>query len=191
MSVVVAVKENGVVYMGADSQTSAGSYKEYFLNECGFKIFRLENGILASFCGNVGSKHTICSLENVFTLDENGNLTKRHIVNNIIPKLVAEMNKIGNEETGKIDVSILLAHKDSLYKICMDLSVLKQNTIAIHGSGMEYTYYALSSEGNVKDRILQALSSSAKRTESVSGPFVLIDTKKLEYEIVDMGGKNY
>ena len=56
---------------------------------------------------------------------------------------------------------------------------------------MEYTYYALSSEGNVKDRILQALSSSAKRTESVSGPFVLIDTKKLEYEIVDMGGKNY
>ena len=190
MSVVVAVKENGVIYMGADSQTNAGSYKEHFLNECGFKIFRLENGILASFCGNVGSKHTICSWENVFTLDENGNLTKRHIVNNIIPKLVAEMNKVGNEETGKIDVSILLAHKDSLYKICIDLSV-KKCTIATHGSGMEYTYFTLSKDGMVKDRILQALSSSAKRTESVGGPFVLIDTKDLEYEIVDLGGKNY
>ena len=43
----------------------------------------------------------------------------------------------------------------------------------------------------VKERILKALIESAKHTESVAGPYVLIDTKNLEYEVVDKGGENH
>ena len=56
MSVIVAIKENDVVYMGADSQTTAGMRKRSYLNETGFKIVRLENGILVGFCGRVAAK---------------------------------------------------------------------------------------------------------------------------------------
>ena len=49
MSVIVAIKEDGVVYMGADSQTTAGMRKRSYLNETGFKIIRLENGMLVIF----------------------------------------------------------------------------------------------------------------------------------------------
>ena len=45
MSVIVAVKENGVVYMGADSQTTTGKRKFTRLSEGFHKITRLKNGI--------------------------------------------------------------------------------------------------------------------------------------------------
>ena len=66
MSVIVAVKENGVVYMGADTQTTSGRKKHNGLNETAFKIHRLENGILVGFCGKVAAKQTTLSLQGLF-----------------------------------------------------------------------------------------------------------------------------
>jgi ATP-dependent protease HslVU (ClpYQ) peptidase subunit len=42
MSVIVAVKENGTIYMGADSQTTAGNRKMNHLNETSYKVVRLD-----------------------------------------------------------------------------------------------------------------------------------------------------
>jgi hypothetical protein len=44
---------------------------------------------------------------------------------------------------------------------------------------------------SIRERILKALVASAKRTGSVGGPYVLIDTQKQEFEVVDMGGNNH
>lgn len=33
--------------------------------------------------------------------------------------------------------------------------------------------------------------NSCKRADGVSGPYVLIDTKNREYEVVDLGGENH
>ena len=103
------------------------------------------------------------------------------------------MGLIGDEEHGALDVSILLAHKDKLYKITAALEVISLNQIARCGAGALYTDWHLSGEKDLspRERILGALMAAAKRTESVSGPYVLIDTKDLEYEVVDMGGRNY
>ena len=193
MSVIVAVKENGVVYMGADTQTTIGRRKQIGLNKTAFKITRLENGILVGFCGRVAAKQTILSLQDLFVLDQNGQLTKKHIVNQIIPKLVDKMEQIGDEECRELEVSILLAHKDKLYKITAALDVVCLSKCGTSGCGQRYVNYYLQ-EGTdlpVKDRILKALMESAKRSDGVGGPYVLIDTQGLEYEIVDMGGRNY
>lgn len=192
MSVVVAVKENGVIYMGADSQTTAGRYKYTFLNAPGWKIRRLDNGMFVSFCGSVSAEQNILSEKDVFTLDENGELTKKHIVQKIVPKLVRKMDQIGDKENGEIKVSMILAYKDKLYRITPDLEVVAENDYAAMGAGKYFVHYALSMKDlPVRERILKALMESAKRTESVGGPYVLIDTKNNEYEVVDMGGKNY
>ena len=193
MSVIVAIKENNVVYMGADSQTSAGMRKRSYLNETGFKIVRLANGLLVGFCGRVAAKQIIMSMDNVFTLDESGELTKRHIVKNILPKLVDKMQDIGDEQSGDLDVNILLAHKGNLYRIGSRLEVFKLNEYGRSGAGLLYVDYALRKRKDlpVKERILKALTDSAKRTDSVGGPYVLIDTKDCEYEIMDLGGENY
>ena len=193
MSVIVAVKENGVVYMGADSQTTAGKRKYTYLNETGFKVFRLDNGMLLGFCGRVGARQTILSSKGVFTLDENGDLTKRHIVLEIIPKLADKMEAVGDEESGSLDVSILLGFKDKLYKITSGLDVLKLNEYGFSGSGENFTLYSLNSLKHlpVRERILKALVASAKRDDAVCGPYALIDTQNLTYEVVDLGGENH
>jgi ATP-dependent protease HslVU (ClpYQ) peptidase subunit len=193
MSVIVAVKENGVVYMGADTQTTIGRRKQIGLNETAFKIHRLENGILVGFCGRVAAKQTILSLQDLFVLDKNGQLTKKHIVNQIVPKLVDKMEQIGDEERGSLDVSIILAYKDKLYRITSSLSVICLNDHGKAGAGAYFVDYYLQERKDlpVKDRIVKSLMASAKRCDSVCGPYVLIDTKNLEYEIIDMGGRNY
>lgn len=193
MSVIVAVRENGVVYMGADSQTSVSRRKYSNFNETSFKVKRLQNGILVGFCGRVTASQIILSMRDVFTLDENERLTKKHIVEEIIPKLSDKMEEIGDEEGGAMEVSILLAHKDALYRINSNLDVVRQTEYASSGAGLPYVQYVLAERKDlpVRERLLQALMESARRTESVSGPYVLIDTDKLEYEVVDMGGENY
>ena len=193
MSVIVAVKEKGVVYMGADSQTTMGLRKHNGLNETAFKITRFENGILVGFCGRVAAKQSILSMEDVFTLDKEGGLNKKHIVKEIVPKLVDKMQLIGDEASGALDVSILIAYKDKLYKITSRLDVIKLNEYGSTGAGADFTYWFLFGEKNlpVRKRILTALVASAKRTDSVGGPYVLIDTKSQEYEIVDKGGENH
>lgn len=190
MSVVVAIKENGVVYIGADSQTTAGKRKYHYLNESEYKIKRIDNGMLVSFCGSVAAEQSIP--KSIFTLDENGELNKRHIVKEIIPNLVDKMNEIGDTKKGEMEVSILLAYKDILYRITKNLDVVRLNENAKAGAGLYFVDYALSlKELPVRERILKALVESAKRTDSVGGPFVLIDTKDREYEIIDLGGENY
>ena len=193
MSVIVAVKENGTIYMGADSQSTSGMRKTNHLNETSYKVARLENGMLVGFCGRVAARQIILSIKDVFTLDTHGNLTKRHIVNDIVPKLVDKMEQIGDEESGALDVSILLAYKDKLYKITSGLDVIHLTENGSSGAGRDYVNYALLTMKNlpVKERILKALIESAKHTDTVSGPYVLIDTKDLKYEVVDMGGNNH
>lgn len=194
MSVIVAIKENGVVYLGADTQTTIGTKRrKTSLHETNFKINKLENGILLGFCGLVAKKQEILSIKKIFTLDENGCMNKEHIVKNIIPKLVRGLNKEDGEWC--LGVTILLAYKDSMYYINSLLEVVKLNDYAKIGSGSSYVDYAiLSTKGKgipVKERLLKALTESAKRCDAVCGPYVLIDTKDLQYEIIDMGGENY
>ena len=190
MSVIVAVKENGVVYMGADTQTSAGKIKYNFINETEYKIKRLDNGVLIGFCGSVAAEQVIS--KDIFTLDEDGRLTKAHIVKEIIPKLIDKMGQIGEIEKGEMNVSALIAHNEALYRINSNLDVIKLNENGKAGSGLYYVDYALSLKDlPVRERILKALVESARRTDTVSGPFILIDTKNKTYEIVDMGGENY
>lgn len=188
MSVIVAIKENGAVYMGADSQSSARKKKRNDLTEIAFKITKLDNGMLVGICGSGVIGQAVLSKEGVFTVDERAELTKERIVKKIIPKLLEFADK-----NGTLDVEILLAHKDRLFYITEDLDVLSFNEYGCSGAGSVYTHYVLRERKDlpVRERILKALTASAKRTESVSGPYVLIDTKDLTYEVVDMGGENY
>lgn len=193
MSVIVAVKENGTIYMGADSQTTTGRRKRNGLNETAYKITRLENGMLVGFCGKVAAKQAILSMEDVFVLDKEGGINKKHIVKEIVPKLVDKMQLIGDEDSGALDVSILLAYKDKLYRITSGLDVLNLNECGRSGAGADFTNWYLFGEKNlsIRERILKALVASAKRTESVGGPYVLIDTQNQKFEVVDMGGDNH
>lgn len=194
MSVIVAIKENGVVYMGADTQSTAGRTKVNHLCESDIKIIRYENGMLVGFCGSVPSKQFILSQNDVFVLNSEGKIDKKHIVTEIIPRLMDMMPNIKREkDDDEMGVSILLAHKDKLYKITPKFCVVSLNTYGHSGAGECYAYWELYGRDDlpVREKLLKALTVSAKWEETVGGPYILIDTKNLEYEIVDMGGENH
>ena len=193
MSVIVAIKENGIVYMGADTQATMGNKKENLLNETAFKIVKLNNGILVGFCGSYKIKQEILSDESIFTLDENKTLTKHHIVNHIVPKLSKWLKKFDKNEALEIGVDFLIAHNDNLYQISSTLDIVKINNITKIGSGKGCVDYALTYFKflPIKERISKALAESANITEGVSGPYVLIDTIDKIYEIIDLKGENH
>lgn len=118
MSIILAVKESGVVYMGADTQTTRGDTKDFFLNEVGYKITKTPNGELVGVCGKETVKQTLLSRRGLFSTDEDGRLMKKHIVTEIVLQTINLLREGGwLTRDGTIDASILLAHKDAIYKI--------------------------------------------------------------------------
>lgn len=193
MSVVIAIKENDVIYMGTDTQVTSGNKKENELNKNSLKIALLDNGLLVGVCGKYGLKQQIIADKSIFTLDKNNMLTKQHIVTNIIPKLSRWVKKSDKANDTELEVSFLLAHDNNLYFIGHELNVIKINNFAKIGAGKGCVDYALSCFNYLpaRERIIKALVESANITESVSGPYALIDTKHKEFEIIDLKGENH
>lgn len=187
MSVIVAIKSDDVVYMGCDTQTTSGKDKENKTQEATFKISKLQNGMLLGVCGKVAAHQCVCDDESVFDI-EGDILTKKYIVNNIIPKIKATLKNTTGEmsEDEKMPISIILAYKDKLFLIMSDYLVLGIEDYCARGSGSVYTFASLSDYGLfIRERVLNGLKTSAKYCTTVSKPFVLIDTKELKYEIVE------
>ena len=187
MSVIAAIKENGVIYMGADSQTTFGKRKKNLTQEPTFKIKKLRSGMLVGICGNVSAKQCIGEDERIFDIVGDA-LTKKEIVNGIIPKIKEKLEYwIGSSKCEEMAISIMLAYKDKLFVIEDDYSVLGIEGFYATGAGSRYALASLSDSSclSVKERLLSGLKTSARFCSSVSGPFLLIDTQTLKYEIVE------
>ena len=193
MSVVVGIKDGGVVYLGADTQTTIGSNRQqHSLNEVGYKIHRFENGILFGACGSVQTTQVLLANLEIFTLDENGKLTKSWIVKEIIPKMrkILQDAKLLDED-GAMENSFVLAHGDKAYCVYAQFRVVARNDTLSIGAGRGAALYALNQtdiQKTVRERLIEAMEMSAKLVDSISAPYILIDTKNLEFEIVQ-GGK--
>ena len=80
-----------------------------------------------------------------------------------------------------------------MFKITPSFDVIKINEYSKAGAGLLFIDYPIQNgiDLSPEQRILNALQESAKRTESVSGPYVLIDTESLSFKIFDLGGNNF
>jgi len=187
MSVVVAIKNGDYVYMGTDSMTSMGNDKVTKLEEKTFKITKFSNGVLIGVCGRVGAHQELCAHPEIFEF-EGERLTKKEVVLKIVPKVkkILEENNWVEKSDGDMLISIVLAYKGDLYKIHQNGDCISISTCIASGAGDEYAMYSLLDETkSIRERILNALNISSKNCDSVGKPFVLIDTEKLEYEIVE------
>ena len=198
MSVVIAIKKNNHIYMAADTQTSCGDRKVTYLGENSRKIHQFENGILLGHTGSVHNWQLVCAHPEYFTIPENGELTKKHIVQNIIPKLFKcyrdnEMREEVEGEPSRMGDSYLLAYKDKLFQIYDVFDVQVLSHYAEIGSGGDLTLAGLveldteevQDEQVIEKRLVDLLRISAARIMSVSGPYVLIDTEKQTFKITD------
>ena len=198
MSVVIAIKKNDRIYMAADTQTSCGDKKTTYLGEDSRKIHRFENGILLGCTGSVHNWQIICAHPEYFTVPEDGELNKKYIVQNIIPKMFKcyRDNNMCEKEEGepaRLGDSYILAYKDKLFRIYGAFESEVLNHYAEIGSGGDLTLAGLvalddedeSSGDTIGLRLVELLRIASSRVMSVSGPYYLIDTKDQRFKMVE------
>ena len=192
MSVVMAVKQGNRIWFGADTQSTRGTDRYNQLSPNDFKVIKLDNGVLLAMTGETATSQAILAHPEWFTVDAERGLTKEDIVTKIVPKMYEALDAgdflecadRGTPPTMKC--TILIAYKDKIFEIARDLQVMRYEDYQAIGSGANAILYGLSRIDKSKDineQLLRLLKISAKHDANVSAPFVLIDTKDLEYTI--------
>lgn len=191
MSLVIAEIKDGVVYFGADTQTSMGNTDKLNRTSKGnLKVKKLPNGILVGHAGKVQNAQLFSCHREWFEDLPEGKLTKEFIVTKIVPayyRALKQRKMLKNEEPADSDCSLFLAQEDRLFRIGHDFSVFTIPKSDAIGCG-NYAYYStntLKPDLTVRDKMLKVLRLSEAHDTTIGAPFVFIDTKNLEYEFVE------
>ena len=109
-----------------------------------------------------------------------------------MPKLITVLEKEGLliEKEGELPYMkavILLVHKGTIYEICSGFTVIKYKDFQVVGRVSDYAHATLMNTkpmDNIEERIVKALDIVAENSQYVGKPYLLINTKELEYKIV-------
>ena len=192
MSILIAYKKDDVIYMGTDTREIVNDDKRNDLCECNYKIQRLENGLIVGATAERLTRQSIFAYPEVFTLDKKGELTRKHVVKEIIPKLIEVLEREelivhAENKLPYMNAGVLLAHNGDLYEICSNFSVYKYETFQALGTTSPYGQFVLNNvkeTDDVNEQIIKALDVIAKNSQLVGKPYLLIDTKQKEYKLV-------
>ena len=194
MSVVVAIKENGKVYMGCDSQSTYGNSRITLKNPNNYKIWKVPDS-KNCLMGCVGRKRD----SNVIRLmggivDDYDEYYKRinykFVVKYLVPAIIKELKKVGylksDDHFESMDSSYLFAYKDNLFWISDDGTVLEVDDYVAIGSGASEAIGSLLSTENEepKSRIVKAIKASAANDIYVDYPIIISDTETTEFDVI-------
>lgn len=198
MSVVIAIKKNDRIYMAADTLTSCGEVGTTYLGKDSRKICQFENGILLGHTGSVHNWQIVRSHPEYFTIPEDGIMTKKYVVQNIMPRIHKcyrdyEMIVKEEDEPAKMEESYILAFKDKMFVIDGVFCVEALDHFAEIGSGGDVTLAGLrwldvqeSMDGEqINKSLVDILRISDSRTRSVAAPFYLIDTVEQKFTLAE------
>ena len=193
MSVVVAIKENGKVTIGADSQCTRGGTRRTLSNPNNYKVWKVldaEHCLLA----HVG----VVRVANVMRVARNlvpemaqikDSVDFSFVVKSLVPGMIEELEEYRAIKRGDnppdFDSSFLFAYKDRLFYISSNGTVIEIDDYVAIGSGeCEAIGSLLSTEGEkCEERIKKAIKASAASDIYVDYPIVIADTEKTEFKV--------
>ena len=194
MSVVVAIKEKGKIYLGCDSQVTCGGTRTTLKNPNNYKIWKVQN---AKHClmGAVGNLRDACLIRTMDNLVTEYNIYKKHIcfdfvVNQIVPDIIEKLKYYNYlKKDGFFDSmnsSYLFAFEDQLFLIGMDASVIEVEDYVAIGSGKNEAIGSLLSTENEapEQRIVKAIKASVANDLYVDYPIILTNTETTDFEII-------
>ena len=193
MSVVVAIKENGKVTIGADSQCTRGGTRRTLSNPNNYKVWKVldaENCLFAQV-GLVREANIIRVARDL--VPEMAQLKDRvdfsFVVKRLVPRMFEELEEYRAIKKGdnspEFESSFLFAYKDKLFYISGNATVIEIDDYFAIGSGeCEAIGSLLSTEGEpCEDRIKKAIKASAASDIYVDYPIVITDTESCEFKV--------
>ena len=194
MSVVVAIKHEGKVYIGADSQVTKGGTRTTLKNPNNYKVWKVDGNdhSLMAHVGNVRDANVVRLMSGVVDdYDEFCNrVDYRFVVKYLVPEIVKNLRAAnylkGDGYFDFMDSSFLFAYKDKLFSINTDGCVIEIDDYVAIGSGSQEAIGSLlSTEGqDPQSRIVKAIKASAASDIYVDYPIILTDTESTEFEII-------
>ena len=193
MSVVVAIKENGKVTIGADSQCTRGGTRRTLSNPNNYKIWKVldaENCLFAHV-GLVREANVIRVARDL--VPEMAQLKDgvdfSFVVKRLVPRMFFELEEYNAIKKGDnpptFESSFLFAYKDRLFYISANATVIEIDDYVAIGSGeCEAIGSLLSTEGEpCEDRIKKAIKASAASDIYVDYPIITTDTEGCEFKV--------
>ena len=195
MSVVVAIKKNGVVYIGADSQVTKGGTRATLSNPNNYKIWSVD-GTDHCIMGAVGALRAANVMKVASDLvpqivDIKGAVDFKFVVKNLVPRIMDELDRYNiliKDKSGvpDMDASFLFAYKDKLFSIDCYGTVIEVDDFCAIGSGSSEAIGSLFSTASTDDpikRILDAIKSSATHDIYVDYPIIVSNTESGEFKV--------
>ena len=195
MSLVIAIKKDGVIYMGADSQVTRGGTRTTLSNPNNYKIWKVsdvDNCLMASV-GALRANNVIKVANDLIPeiVDLKDLVDFRFVVRHFVPALMEELDSYklltkSDEGFPHMDASFLLAYHDKLFSIDRYGCVIEVDDFCAIGSGASEALGSLLSSANVSDpieRIKTAIKASAANDIYVDYPIVVSDTKNTEFRV--------
>ena len=199
MSILLNYKRGDTVYMATTTffNIRGRAYSE--LCEFDYPIKKLDNGILISVPDNLRLRQAVFAYPEIFDLDKNGNLTKKHLVLNIVPTLknmlkAHELIEKDDDSPYMMDDCIVVSYKDVIFEIGEEFNVLTYDTYQALGvKHHRYGSYVLANikeSDDVNEKLVQAMDNIVSYTQIKNTvPYILINTKDLEFQIVGGNAK--
>ena len=190
MSLVIAVKNNGDVYFGSDSQSISGYSKMNLISTDNLKVTKLNNDVIISGAGACRITQEIKRNAKLQEILENSKITKEFLVNNYLPTMIEELDNVGlitikDNGTAEINAGILIAQKDKLFYIDDNFLVFEIEKYVSIGSARDLTLSSLLNldySKDINEQLLNMLHIASKYDCSISSPFYFINTQTMEYE---------
>ena len=189
MSVVIAIKENGVTYMAADTQISFGDSKRHLKSDSLQKVWAVTD---TPHCimGGVGLTRDLnliryCTSELIPEASVLKNeINVGTIMLNTVPAIFESIRTYTQLVTGcdkdiPINSEFLLAYKDKIFDIAPDGTVEGVEDYIAIGSGADAALGSLkhTTDEPVYDRLIKALDAASESNLYVSEPYVCMDTE--------------
>lgn len=189
MSVVIAIKENGVTYMAADTQISFGDSKRHLKSDSLQKVWAVTD---TPHCimGGVGLTRDLnliryCTSELIPEASVLKNeINVGTIMLNTVPTIFESIRNYTQLVTGcdkdiPINSEFVLAYKDKIFDIAPDGTVEEVEDYIAIGSGADAALGSLkhTTDEPVYDRLIKALDAASESNLYVSEPYVCMDTE--------------
>ena len=186
MSLVLAIKQGNTVYLASETQVSSSSLIWHSTRSDQGKL-----SVVGPFCvGAVGSLHihnNVLSSPSLFDVEKEFILTKRWLVETFLPARDAlfKKNKLYSQRadgTSYLLYEMMIAHKDRLFSIS-DIGTVTEHPYSIAiGSPADIALCRLEEPpypNDVNRSLTEILNYCCELNDSVSAPYIFIDTKDL------------
>jgi len=195
MSVVVAIRDGDLIYIGADSQKTKGHTRETSTNINNLKIFKpLSNkNLIIGFSGDYRDRDILyCSEDYIGKIFENDSFDYKFIVSNFVPNIFSLLKHHGRIYKGSdnmeyMDGTLIITYKNKLYRISSFGVVTEIDDYCAIGTGENFAigYLNEGDKTNLKEALIKSLKSAIKNDIYLSYPIIIMNNKNNDIEVIE------